>query len=121
MCVRVRVCARARACVCVCVCAETCCEHVMSAALAARRHQLSVLHPSFSLLRGLRASLRRSLPPDAHRGASGRLCVSLTRASDGQNLLVTQFDSREELIQVAVEQIKYLIALMSKFNQSHCD
>ncbi|CAF88366.1 unnamed protein product, partial [Tetraodon nigroviridis] len=31
---------------------------------------------------------------------SGRLCVSLTRLADGRNLLVSQFDSREELVQV---------------------
>ncbi|XP_056455603.1 patatin-like phospholipase domain-containing protein 2 isoform X1 [Gadus chalcogrammus] len=79
---------------------ETCCEYVMSMALAARRHQLSVLHPAFSLLGGVQDSLLRYLPPDAHLWASGRLCVSLTRLSDGENLLVTEFDNREELIQV---------------------
>ena len=101
MCVHVCVCVRVCACVCACVRAETCCEYVMSMALAARRHQLSVLHPAFSLLGGVQDSLLRYLPPDAHLWASGRLCVSLTRLSDGENLLVTEFDNREELIQVA--------------------
>ncbi|KAK0141896.1 Patatin-like phospholipase domain-containing protein 2 [Merluccius polli] len=90
---------------CVCVsppspCAETCCEYLMSTALAARKYKLSVLHPSFSLLRVVQDSLHRYLPHDAHLCASGRLCVSLTRVSDGENVLVTEFDSREELIQV---------------------
>ncbi|KAJ3597116.1 hypothetical protein NHX12_003516 [Muraenolepis orangiensis] len=79
---------------------ETCCEHIMSTALAARKHKLSVLHPAFSLLRVVRDYLLRYLPRDAHLSASGRLCVSLTRVSDGENVLVTEFDSREELIQV---------------------
>lgn len=72
----------------------------MSTALAARRHQLSVLHPAFSLLRAVRDFLLRHLPHEAHLCASGRLCVSLTRVYDGENILVTEFDSREELIQV---------------------
>ncbi|KAG7281868.1 hypothetical protein CRUP_031117 [Coryphaenoides rupestris] len=78
---------------------EACCELVLSTALAARRHQLSVLHPAFSLLRAVQDSLLRHLPRDAHLCASGRLCVSLTRLCDGENVLVTEFDSREELIQ----------------------
>ncbi|CAL8263167.1 unnamed protein product [Merluccius merluccius] len=79
---------------------ETCCEYLMSTALAARKYKLSVLHPSFSLLRVVQDSLHRYLPHDAHLCASGRLCVSLTRVSDRENVLVTEFDSREELIQV---------------------
>ena len=34
--------------------------------------------------------------------ASGRLHVSLTRVYDGQNILVSQFATREELIQVSL-------------------
>uniref|UniRef100_A0A3B3YZ41 PNPLA domain-containing protein n=1 Tax=Poecilia mexicana TaxID=48701 RepID=A0A3B3YZ41_9TELE len=48
----------------------------------------------------LRHSLLEKLPQDAHLRASGRLCVSLTRLADGQNVLVSKFDTREELIQV---------------------
>ncbi|XP_061534288.1 patatin-like phospholipase domain-containing protein 2 isoform X4 [Phycodurus eques] len=73
---------------------------LLAAAKEARKHCLSVFHPSFSLLRTVRDSLREKLPEDAHRRASGRLCVSLTRVSDGSNVLVSHFDSREELIQV---------------------
>uniref|UniRef100_A0A3Q2YLN2 PNPLA domain-containing protein n=1 Tax=Hippocampus comes TaxID=109280 RepID=A0A3Q2YLN2_HIPCM len=66
----------------------------------ARKHHLSIFHPTFSLQRTVRNSLQEKLPADAHRRASGRLCVSLTRMSDGSNVLVSHFDSREELIQV---------------------
>uniref|UniRef100_A0A8D3BA87 PNPLA domain-containing protein n=1 Tax=Scophthalmus maximus TaxID=52904 RepID=A0A8D3BA87_SCOMX len=49
----------------------------------------------------LTESLLETLPEDAHLRASGKLCVSLTRLADGKNILVSEFDSREELIQVA--------------------
>ncbi|XP_051916470.1 patatin-like phospholipase domain-containing protein 2 isoform X1 [Hippocampus zosterae] len=73
---------------------------VLAVAKEARKHHLSIFHPTFSLQRTVRNSLWEKLPADAHRRASGRLCVSLTRISDGSNVLVSHFDSREELIQV---------------------
>ncbi|KAG7522073.1 patatin-like phospholipase domain-containing protein 2 [Solea senegalensis] len=73
---------------------------VMTMAKEARRHTLGVFHPTFSLLRRVRVFLLEKLPADAHLRASGKLCVSLTRMSDGKNVLVSEFDSREELIQV---------------------
>ena len=66
----------------------------------ARKRNLGPLHPSFNLVKGLRSGLDRDLPSDAHKLSSGRLCVSLTRVSDGQNVLVSQFNSKEELVQV---------------------
>uniref|UniRef100_A0A3B5QB79 PNPLA domain-containing protein n=1 Tax=Xiphophorus maculatus TaxID=8083 RepID=A0A3B5QB79_XIPMA len=47
-------------------------------------------------------SLLEKLPEDAHLRVSGKLSLSLTRVSDGRNLLVSQFDSREELIQALI-------------------
>lgn len=73
---------------------------MLNLARRARRHPLGVLHPAFGLLRLVRDSLLQRLPADAHLRASGRLCVSLTRLADGTNVLVSQFDSREELVQV---------------------
>ncbi|KAK7878908.1 hypothetical protein WMY93_030842 [Mugilogobius chulae] len=64
-------------------CIAKCCEDVIEVAKEARRRNLGPLHPSFNLVK-----------------ASGRLCVSLTRVSDGQNVLVSQFSSKDELIQV---------------------
>ncbi|XP_058502049.1 patatin-like phospholipase domain-containing protein 2 [Solea solea] len=79
---------------------EQFCMDVMTMAKEARRHTLGVFHPTFSLLRRVRVFLLEKLPEDAHLRASGKLCVSLTRMSDGKNVLVSEFDSREELIQV---------------------
>lgn len=72
----------------------------MGMARQARKHKLGPLHPAFNLLQMVLDALQRSLPEDAHVRASGRLCVSLTRVPDGKNVLVSEFDSREELIQV---------------------
>lgn len=82
------------------VCAEKCCADLMLMAKQARKHKLGPLHPSFNLLQFVKDSLLSSLPEDAHARASGKLCVSLTRVSDGRNVLVSEFNSREELIEV---------------------
>ncbi|KAE8296767.1 Patatin-like phospholipase domain-containing protein 2 [Larimichthys crocea] len=79
---------------------EQFCIDVLTIAKEARKHTLGVFHPTFSLLRTVRESLLEKLPADAHLRASGRLCVSLTRLPDRTNVLVSKFDSREELIQV---------------------
>ncbi|XP_070686703.1 patatin-like phospholipase domain-containing protein 2 [Pempheris klunzingeri] len=78
---------------------EQLCVDALTTAKEARKHTLGVFHPTFSLLRSVRDSLLEKLPADAHLRASGKLCVSLTRVADGRNVLVSEFDSREELIQ----------------------
>ncbi|XP_033181926.1 patatin-like phospholipase domain-containing protein 2 isoform X2 [Anabas testudineus] len=79
---------------------EQFCVDVLNTAKEARKHTLGVFHPTFSLLQTVRDSLLEKLPEDAHVRASGKLCVSLTRLTDGKNVLVSEFESREELIQV---------------------
>ncbi|KAK2842643.1 hypothetical protein Q5P01_012843 [Channa striata] len=78
---------------------EKCCADLMFMAKKARKHRLGPLHPAFNLLQIVQDSLLGSLPEDAHVKVSGKLCVSLTRVSDGRNVLVSEFDSREELVQ----------------------
>ncbi|CAB1345824.1 unnamed protein product [Coregonus sp. 'balchen'] len=57
-----------------------CCEDVIETVKEARKRNLGPLHPSFNPLKIIRLGLERDLPADAHTLASGRLCVSLTRA-----------------------------------------
>uniref|UniRef100_A0A3B3WXI2 triacylglycerol lipase n=1 Tax=Poecilia mexicana TaxID=48701 RepID=A0A3B3WXI2_9TELE len=83
-------------------CIAKCCEDVIEVAKEARKRNLGPLHPTFNLVKVLRSGLNRDLPSDAHILASGRLCVSLTRVSDGENVLVSEFSSKEELIQALV-------------------
>jgi hypothetical protein len=40
------------------------------------------------------------LPEDAHLRVNGKLHISLTRVYDGRNVIVSQFGSREDLVQV---------------------
>lgn len=46
--------------------------------------------------------LENSLPMDAHKICTNRLFISLTRASDFKNVVVSEYATREELIQVSV-------------------
>ncbi|XP_018552690.1 patatin-like phospholipase domain containing 3 [Lates calcarifer] len=79
-----------------------CCEDVIEVAKEARKRNLGPLHPTFNLVKVIKSGLNRDLPSDAHVLASGRLCVSLTRVSDGENVLVSEFNSKEELIQALI-------------------
>ncbi|XP_030626173.1 patatin-like phospholipase domain containing 3 [Chanos chanos] len=81
---------------------EKCCKDVIELTKEARKRNLGPLHPSFNLVKVLRTGLQRDLPQNAHTLASGRLCVSLTRVSDGENVLVSDFDSKDELIQALI-------------------
>uniref|UniRef100_A0A8C3NW88 PNPLA domain-containing protein n=1 Tax=Cyanoderma ruficeps TaxID=181631 RepID=A0A8C3NW88_9PASS len=47
--------------------------------------------------------LSRMLPEDSYLLASGRLHISLTRVMDGQNVMASEFSSKEELIQRYVD------------------
>uniref|UniRef100_A0A3B4CKV8 PNPLA domain-containing protein n=1 Tax=Pygocentrus nattereri TaxID=42514 RepID=A0A3B4CKV8_PYGNA len=80
--------------------ASKCCKNLMELSKEARKGTLGSMHPSFNLLKLTRKLLVQELPSNAHHMASGRLCVSLTRVSDGQNVLVSEFASKNDLIQV---------------------
>ncbi|XP_072915254.1 patatin-like phospholipase domain containing 3 isoform X4 [Hemitrygon akajei] len=81
---------------------DKCCADVMELAKEARKRNLGPLHPSFNLVKIIRNGLFRNLPENAHQLATGRLCISLTRVSDGENVLVSDFNSKEELIQALI-------------------
>lgn len=68
----------------------------------ARKGTLGAVHPTFNLLKIIRNILIRDLPDNAHLLATGRLCVSLTRVSDGTNVVVSEFDTKEDLIQALI-------------------
>ncbi|XP_029654952.1 patanin-like phospholipase domain-containing protein atgl-1 [Octopus sinensis] len=64
----------------------------------ARCRFLGPFHPSFNLSKILKRIIKNSFPPNAYQLCSGRLHLSLTRLSDGSNVIVNQFDSNCELI-----------------------
>ena len=59
------------------------------------------LHPSFQLVQALRMAFRKILPENAHEIASGKLHISLTRVPDLTNVIVSEFFSKEDLIEVS--------------------
>lgn len=73
---------------------------VLKVVQQARSRALGALHPNFNMIKILREGLNNNLPSNAHQLATGRVRISLTRFSDGENVVVDQFDSRAELIQV---------------------
>ncbi|TDG45636.1 hypothetical protein AWZ03_007911 [Drosophila navojoa] len=65
----------------------------------ARRHSLGPFSPSFNIQTCLLEGLQKHLPEDAHLRVNGRLHISLTSVYDGQNVIISQFESREEVLQ----------------------
>lgn len=100
-----------------------CCADVIQVAKEARKRNLGPLHPSFNLVKVLKSGLDRDLPSDAHLLASGRLCVSLTRVSDGENVLMSEFNSKEELIQVkgGDSLLWYEFSMNQRFRRHHLE
>lgn len=80
-------------------CLGDCTTFTLRLATKARSYSLGPLHPRFKITKILRDALREVLPEDAHVRATGRLFISLTRVSDRQNIVVSEFSSKEELIQ----------------------
>ncbi|XP_078004439.1 patatin-like phospholipase domain-containing protein 2 isoform X2 [Phascolarctos cinereus] len=77
--------------------------NIIEVSKEARKRFLGPLHPSFNLVKIIRGCLLKTLPADAHEHANGRLGISLTRVSDGENVLLSHFSSREELVQRYVD------------------
>ncbi|XP_072910119.1 patatin-like phospholipase domain-containing protein 2 [Hemitrygon akajei] len=72
---------------------------VTRAAEQSRRHFLGPMNPFFNPLQLVQDRLVETLCENAYELACGRLFISMTRVSDRQNILVSDFSSNEELIQ----------------------
>ena len=77
-----------------------CSDYVIDLTHDARRHPLGPFNPQFDLVGNLRRGLELHLPSNTHRVCSGRLFVSVTSLKDRKNVIISEFDSKEELIQV---------------------
>ncbi|KAL2093915.1 hypothetical protein ACEWY4_011227 [Coilia grayii] len=78
------------------------CAIMMKMIKEARKRSISALHPTFNLLKVVRDYLEEELSDDAHLLASGRLFISLTRASNGENVLASHFASKKDLIEALI-------------------
>ncbi|XP_063870580.1 patatin-like phospholipase domain-containing protein 2 isoform X1 [Scylla paramamosain] len=63
-----------------------------------RKWAMGAFTPGFNFGDHLNVGFER-LPPDAHLKANGRLHVSVTRMRDMSNVIISEWDSREDLIQ----------------------
>lgn len=75
---------------------------ILSVAIDAMARTLGPFHPSFDINAIVRDALERGLPDDVHVKVSGKLHISLTRAYDMKNVIVSKFDSKEEVIQALI-------------------
>jgi len=75
---------------------------VIDLAMDSRKYLLGAFHPNVNISSVFRKNLERMLPDDAHETCSGKLFVSVTSWSDRKNVLINQFDSREDLIDALV-------------------
>ncbi|KAH0555513.1 1-acylglycerol-3-phosphate O-acyltransferase Pnpla3 [Cotesia glomerata] len=74
-------------------------QDLLKVSKEARRKTLGPFSPTFNVQAILLESLQKYLPEDAHTRVNGKLHISLTRVYDGQNVIVSQFNSREDLFQ----------------------
>ncbi|XP_043080372.1 1-acylglycerol-3-phosphate O-acyltransferase Pnpla3 [Puntigrus tetrazona] len=73
-------------------------DQLLEFARFTKQHPLGLLSPAVDIFRWLEVTLQRCLPDNAHTLASGRLHISMTRMSDGKNVIVSEFSSSNELI-----------------------
>ena len=78
------------------------CHRLLNIVKDARSRYLGPMSPGFKLNETLLRDMRCGLPLDAHKRASGKLFISLTRVRDGKNVIVNDYKSREELFQVLI-------------------
>ncbi|XP_068211238.1 patatin-like phospholipase domain-containing protein 4 isoform X2 [Palaemon carinicauda] len=67
-------------------------------AAEAQNWAMGPFNPRFNFEKYLCKGLE-SLPPDAHIRASGRLYISVTRVRDMKNVIISKWDTRDDLIQ----------------------
>ena len=75
-------------------------QFTVDLAVEVRKHFLGALSPSFDLMQYLEGGLNNILPENSHEQASGKLHVSLSSYPHCENVIVSQFASKNELIQV---------------------
>ncbi|XP_005625825.2 patatin-like phospholipase domain-containing protein 5 isoform X3 [Canis lupus familiaris] len=81
---------------------DFCCSNLLGMVKHLEQLSLGIFHPAFAPIEHIRQQLQESLPPNIHILASQRLGISMTRWSDGRNIIVTNFATRNEVIQALI-------------------
>lgn len=63
---------------------------------------LGPFNPSINVFHWLEYLLRKHLTCDAHQLANGRLAVAMTRLTDGKHTVISEFQSKEDVVQVSL-------------------
>ncbi|XP_051993492.1 patatin-like phospholipase domain-containing protein 4 isoform X1 [Xyrauchen texanus] len=79
---------------------QHCKEFTYRFARNVRRQRFGAVTPGYDFLLELREGIEEILPPNAHQLANERLHVSITHSKTLKNTIVSNFTSREDLIQV---------------------
>ena len=88
---------------------ESCVQFVMMLAGKARRNMFGPFSHDFDPVAIIRKTFMRFLPENAHEIASGNLHVSMTRVSDWQNVVVSDYTSKQELVDVSISSLIYIL------------
>ncbi|XP_045049155.2 omega-hydroxyceramide transacylase isoform X2 [Desmodus rotundus] len=64
-----------------------------------KKYFLGPLAPSCKMVQMMRQFLYQALPEDSYKAATGKLHVCLTRLTDGESVVVSEYRSKEELIE----------------------
>ncbi|XP_063099994.1 patatin-like phospholipase domain-containing protein 5 isoform X2 [Cavia porcellus] len=78
---------------------DFCCCQLLGMVKLVEELSLGIFHPAYAPIEYIQQQLRDTLPDDCHILASQRLGISLTHWPDGHNHIVTDFATKEELIQ----------------------
>ncbi|XP_062396083.1 patatin-like phospholipase domain-containing protein 2 [Sardina pilchardus] len=73
-------------------------DDVIEFAKLVREHSFGPLHPAVNVFKWMENTIRRRLPLESHKLASGRLCISMTRVPDGENVVVSEFQTHEDVV-----------------------
>ncbi|XP_007652026.1 patatin-like phospholipase domain-containing protein 5 [Cricetulus griseus] len=82
--------------------ADFCCSNLLGMVKQVEHLSLGIFHPAYNPIEHIRKKMEDFLPENCHILASQRLGISMTRWYDGQNTIVTDFATRDELIQALI-------------------
>ncbi|XP_055252264.1 patatin-like phospholipase domain-containing protein 5 isoform X2 [Moschus berezovskii] len=78
---------------------DLCCSRILAMVKQVEQLSLGVFHPAFMPIETIRQDLHDWLPANIHILASQRLGISLTHWPNGENFIVTDFATRDEVIE----------------------
>ncbi|XP_031566531.1 patatin-like phospholipase domain-containing protein 4 isoform X1 [Actinia tenebrosa] len=79
---------------------DKCSEYVVDLTNEARKNPLGPFSPQFDLVGNLRKGMEEYLPSNCHKLASGRLFISVTSLKTRKNLMISEYESKDELMKV---------------------